>query len=328
MKTRRIKAPAAPEARLFTLPGHVQFNGRTLKMLREAGKTVDVVSPQGEGAIVRLPRPAPTAGKLPTAHVLHPDAETEKMIAPYHALIAAPPASLKADTPESLLRTGLMAVNELVSRGEHAFVKAIAHQAAALIAAKARGGSGEALHRYATLTVELAEGLSEMTKRDAEALRPVARECWRWPQMRSRSPRLCDPDSALDEIELSKALPARLDRYSKWKGDYAANVAVRLHRYIDGLRCDDTLAPMPDGSWKPLGAALPNYEQDSAILWWPVAERALLESYPRPEELPEFRAIRISPSRGKSPGRTREAILSAIRARFIAIAPLPASYQS
>ena len=120
--------------------------------------------------------------------------------------------------------------------------------------------------------------------------------------MKARHPRNGDPDSILGRIELGADTPIFSDKHSKWKPDFAAQVAADLIGWIV-----DHHEPEP-----PL-------TKETAEEWWTVAKAALLRSYPRPEEVRELKAIVTAASRKLSPGRARESILTTIHARFLAV---------
>jgi hypothetical protein len=135
---------------------------------------------------------------------------------------------------------------------------------------------------------------------------------------RSTAPHLCDDDALLTKIELGNATSLQLDRYSKWKPDYAAGVAFQLFRHIERFRKDIVL-DVDDGK-KITRQSLPPFNKDSAKLWWTVAERFLRGGYPKPEEVAELDAMVTAKTKRKYPSTRRQAILEKIEARFLNLA--------
>ncbi|MBE7502632.1 MAG: hypothetical protein HS113_20565 [Verrucomicrobiales bacterium] len=194
------------------------------------------------------------------------------------------------------------ALADLDARGETFALGALARQALAALATKARAGDGQALYHFGAIAVETCEALSQFAAAKPAALKPLAQELLRWPLMRSRNPRNSDPEATLDALDLGAATPVRADRFTKWKADAAGQIAADL---LDFLRAN--FAPEP-----PLNA-------DNCARWWAVAKQAFLRTYPDPAAVADLRALVTTPTRRLSPGRTREAITSMIGARFRAM---------
>ena len=182
----------------------------------------------------------------------------------------------------------------------------------------ARAGDGKALWQFADITRRMVSAINEIAKENPDALKPIARNLDRWPLQRSTAPLLCDDDALLKKIELGMATGLQLDKYSKWKPDYAAMVASKLREHIENTR-KDTPLKFEDGKKITL-QPLPPFSKDSAPQWWTVAERFLLVGYPKPEEIAQLDAMVTAKSKRKYPSTRRVAILEKIRARFESMA--------
>lgn len=188
------------------------------------------------------------------------------------------------------------------------------------LASKARDGDGKALWVFASITCELTESLSQMLATNRAAFKGIARKMNRWPQMRSTHPLLCDPDEWLDEIELGMDVPLLLDKYSKWKPDHASDVAIQLLNYLQDMcrvDCWLKLANKKVLASKHLGS----FNKSSALKWWRLAEATLKKVYPHPDTHWKLSQIATTKSR-TTPGRKREQILTKVKARFVAMAPM------
>lgn len=173
---------------------------------------------------------------------------------------------------------------------------------------RARRGDGQALWIYAEIVIKFTERLCSLARANPKALRPLARAVNRWPLMRDRNPKNSDPDTILTALELGDDLGMQSDRFSKWKPDFACSVAGSLILRIKRLVSEGTLP-------------LPAFTRETVPKWWKVAEAELLRSYPAPETIAELDALCTEPSKRRTAGRRRAAILFKIKRRFEALAP-------
>lgn len=179
----------------------------------------------------------------------------------------------------------------------------------------ARAGDGKALWQLADITRRAVSAVNEIAETNPDALKPIARNLDRWPLNRSTAPHLCDDDALLEKIELGKATGVQLDKYSKWKPDYAAMVANKLWEHIEFVRKE---TPIKIKGEKTLTfQSLPPFCKDTAPEWWIVAKRFLIEGYPKPEEIAELDVLVTAKSKRKYPSTRRQAILEIISARFL-----------
>jgi len=187
------------------------------------------------------------------------------------------------------------------------------------LAMLARSGNGKALWQFARLACDVVEGLGEITRSNPDAIKPFARHRARWPMMRSTHPLNCDKDKLLEDIELGKAGGVQLDKFSKWKPDYAATVAGQLIGHLEFIRQENPFCF--DGKQKVcFSDFLRPFSKETAPHWWFLAKKFLLATYPKPETVKELNGIVTSPTKRASPGRIRAAILEKIRARFFHLA--------
>ena len=179
-----------------------------------------------------------------------------------------------------------------------------AYEAMTRLAIIARAGDGKALWHFSDLTNLFAQSLSQMVASNPAAFRPIARLCSKWPMMMSKHPLNCDDRDILDLVQLGDGTPMRLDKFSKIKPDKAAQVAVRLIEHIQSV-----CARVP-------AMRLPELSSETAEEWWGFAEKILLASYPKPQEIPELVTI-ADKSKRLRPGDCRKSILTKIKARFL-----------
>ena len=196
---------------------------------------------------------------------------------------------------------------------------ASARRSLARLATLARHGNGKALWHFAGLACEAGEGLSDMMHANPKALRPVARFRARWPLMRSTHPRNSDRDKHLTDLQLGQGVAVMLDKYSKWKPDFAASYAMRLREHIEFIRNENPTICLKDGK-RSINELIPAFRRATADTWWKLARQLFLKSYPEPEKI--FELDRIADSGKRSfPSRRRQSILEKIRARFLHMAP-------
>lgn len=205
--------------------------------------------------------------------------------------------------------------------GSNSHVYREAHEATVELVCRARKGDGKALWLFSLLACEIAEGLSQLAAENPEAFRPIARKKARWPLMQSTHPRNCDKAELLTRIELGADIPVQLDKYSKWKPDYAGEIAISLFEHLQFIRSENITIKDLGKKEAPFSKLLPPFSKDTAPQWWHIAEQFLLRSYPEPQKILEFkRIVSTDTKRTRTPGRLRAAILEKIEKRFLAIA--------
>lgn len=194
-----------------------------------------------------------------------------------------------------------------------------AEKALATLARLARAGNGKALWQFAEIVKSAVGGLNEIAASNPDAIKPYARHSDRWPMLRSTAPLLCGDDTLLKKIQLGTSAGVQLDKFSKWKPDYAAAVAVELIGHIEFIRRENPI--VVDGKREiEFSKFLPPFNEDTAAQWWFIAEKFFLATYPKPEEIAVLDALVTAKSKRTSPGRRRLAIREKIRARFLALA--------
>jgi hypothetical protein len=196
---------------------------------------------------------------------------------------------------------------------------ALAERSLATLCRLARAGDGEALWQLATIVKEAVGGLNQIVESNPDSIKPLARKCSHWPMLRSTAPLLCADDSLLEKIELGKAAGVQLDEISRWKPDYAANIAAELVKHLEYIRKENPTV-LADGKKAEYSKLLPAFKKDTAPRWWQQAEQFLLATYPRPEEIAELDALVTAKSKRKFPSRRRVVILEKIKARFMGMA--------
>jgi hypothetical protein len=194
-----------------------------------------------------------------------------------------------------------------------------AEKALGTLAQLARDGNGKALWQFAEIVKNAVIGLNQIATSNPDAIRPFSRQSDRWPMLRSTAPLLCDDDALLNTIQLGKTAGVQLDKYSKWKPDYAAVVAAELIKHIQFIRLENPIG-LDGGKEVEFSKFLPPFSKKSAPHWWFIAQKFLLATYPKPQEISELDKIVTAKSKQKSPGRRRTAILEKIHARFIHLA--------
>ena len=146
---------------------------------------------------------------------------------------------------------------------------------------------------------------------------------WKWPVMKSTYPEFGDDEEALlRKLQLGKDLPLRLDRKAQWArriDDAAGRIAWQLLWYVWNARSENNTLRANYGEFSKMADALARPNKKSAPKWWEVAKAALLNSYPMLEKVDEFNRLVTAPSKRRSPGRIRQAILDILKARFISL---------
>lgn len=228
-----------------------------------------------------------------------------------------PAAAEPLNTDEDVKRALHAYCSPMVDKG---VVTAAAEAEIALsnLAMLARNGNGKALWQFANLTCQLVESLNEIARSNPAAIKPFARLRANWPMMRSTHPFNCENEKLLDDIELGKSTGVLLDKFSRWKPDYASKVAHALRNHIEFIRRENPVGW--DGKREiEFSKFLPAYNKDTAPHWWFIAEKFLLAAYPRAEfhKITELNEIVTSPTKQTKPGKIATAALIEIRQRFL-----------
>ena len=144
-----------------------------------------------------------------------------------------------------------------------------------------------------------------------------------WPVMKSTYPEFGDDEKALlTKLQLGKDLPLRQDpkaKWARWVKDDAGKIAWHLLWYVWHARSENNAWGADFGEFTIMADALARPNKKSAPKWWEVAKAALLYSYPNLEEVDEFKRLVTAPTKRRSPGRIRQAILDILKARFISL---------
>lgn len=163
----------------------------------------------------------------------------------------------------------------------------------------------EAIQGLALKLCDRLEKLQQKPRR-FEALRRIARESTTWPALISERPeQLADLDAQLKALELGRDRPLSPVKPSVFGNDEGSAIAFSLLDYVS-TNC-------PGG--------MPVFSGESEQQWWEAAEEALLATYPEPELIEELSRLVTGPSKRKSPGRLRQAILDMLERRFKSLAP-------
>jgi hypothetical protein len=182
----------------------------------------------------------------------------------------------------------------------------------------ARTGNAKALWMFADVVCRGVDALNEIARTNPEAIKTYAKSFPVWPMMRSTAPQLCDDDSLLEQIELGMSTRFQLDKFSKWKPDFAAEVAAQLIRHLEFLR-SEKIVGLDEGRRIFFLKALQPFSRDTAKAWWTFAQKSFLLAYPKPEEIDELDALVTGESKRRYVSTRRNAILEKIRARFVAL---------
>lgn len=171
------------------------------------------------------------------------------------------------------------------------------------LANRARAGDTEATASFARITAKAVSAL-EIVSRENQGIEKVAAQCHSWPVMKSARTSLSeDEKDYFARIGLGKESLVDLEpQCSKWVNDDAAGIAYSLVCYIEKHR-----------------ANLPNFRDSTAPQWWEVARELLLFAYPEPESIRELSDLVTAPTKRKSPGRIRQAILDKLKARMCSL---------
>jgi hypothetical protein len=194
-----------------------------------------------------------------------------------------------------------------------------------LLFQRSENGSAEAAMELARIASEATERLTEVGMAHPELLRPLASVRHGWPVIKIKRERLSRGEENLfTKIGLGIEALIELDpTTSKWKWDDATRIAFSLIRHIDRIR---KKPHSPDWDYGKLGDAIKRLRPftDATLLdWWDAARAILLASYPEPQQVAELSALVTSPSKRKSPGRIRAAILELLKDRVRSFARNP-----
>ena len=187
---------------------------------------------------------------------------------------------------------------------------------------RAERGDEMAAYRLAELLRNACSRLSDLSKSRPKLFHKVATRSWRWPAMMSLHPLLCDDyKTVFKTLKLGADVPLELHSSARWVWDDAADMAFALLSYLWTARSENRHKLFDYGAFGKAMDRLPKFTSDSASQWWYVAKEVLLFSYPEPQEVPELAALVKAPSKRRSPGRIKQAILALLKARFIGFAP-------
>lgn len=194
---------------------------------------------------------------------------------------------------------------------------------------RAEQGDEVAANRLAELLRVSCSKFSRLCKERPKLFQRVARQSWRWPVVMSTHPLLCDKYKViLKDLQLGAATPLELDKYAKWKWDTAADIAFALLCYLWQFRKENRKPNVEYGTVGDVLDRLPSFADDSAKEWWGIARVVFLFSYPEPQSVPELAGLVKAPTKRRSPGRMKQAILDLLKGRFVSFAPARPSYRS
>jgi hypothetical protein len=192
----------------------------------------------------------------------------------------------------------------------------------------AEQGNIRAADRLAQIVCRWCDKMNNLARSKPELFRPRARQCWKWPVMKSLHPGLSDDDELiLKNLELGKETHLELDKSARWKLDEAAEHASSLLFYIFQVRKIHFYQDKYTAWLTKAARALPEFNDDSAPHWWELAREILLAIYPEPHKVSELAKLVTAKSHRKSGGRMKARILEILEKRFKAFAK-PAPYQT
>lgn len=176
----------------------------------------------------------------------------------------------------------------------------------------------EAAQALASLVSDATAALWWIARNKPKLVRPYARQRFTWPVLRqARERHSIREQDVFSGIELGRDMPLELDpATSKRKWDTAAKIAQDLVDCVEAARLGHGKIGRSNEAQK-----LPRFSDDSAPAWWDAAKGYMLASYPNPETISEFKSLVTAPTKCKSPGRLKVAIIECIRTRFLSFAP-------
>jgi hypothetical protein len=216
--------------------------------------------------------------------------------------------------------------NEAESEAARNFERAL-HEIATL-SLRAQKGDAEAAEWLARLALHSTAALNRIAKAQPALFADFSPYQHAWPVIKSRREALSASEQTLflHQIKLGEAAFIELDAATaKWKMDDAGKMAYTL---LSDIHWRHGLYNLPHWRTKPCKNAwiaavqrLPDFSESSALEWWNLARAFILANSPEPQKVPELNALVTSPSKRKSEGRIKVAILEILKARFLSFAP-------
>jgi hypothetical protein len=195
---------------------------------------------------------------------------------------------------------------------------------------QAREGDTEAAECLARLAVHATAALNRVAQIRPARVTDFSSHWREWPVIKGRHKELSPSEQALfRQIKLGEAAFIELDAATaKWKMDDAGKAAYRLlchlitHRRVVNAP-SKSAKKVRLTAWSAAVKRLPDFSEASASEWWNVAHAFILKVCPEPQSVPELNALVTSPSKRKSQGRMKQAILEILKRRFLSFAPNP-----
>lgn len=157
------------------------------------------------------------------------------------------------------------------------------------VLARAREGDKLAIQEVVVMSTEITKVLTELrgNKRTLATIKALARDVFQWPLLLGANKQLSEnPQGVAEYIELGRGRVPNTGSRADWRDDEAGHIAQALLMHISAPRS------------------------------WAAAKKLLLDSYPSLVGVPEFAVLPVPPSKRRTPGLHRGAILNLIRKRF------------
>lgn len=185
----------------------------------------------------------------------------------------------------------------------------------------AEAGNATAATAIAKILRKYVGRLSALAESKPDLLQSTARRSWRWPVMKSRHPYLNDNhERLLKRLQLGEDTPLEIHESARWIMDAAGEIAFALLLHLDTAHAQKQRDVFDYGRIGRAMSELPPFSADCDDGWWTIAEVVFLAAYPQPEDIPELAALIKAPSKRRSPGRIKAAILRLLKERFLAFA--------
>ena len=130
-----------------------------------------------------------------------------------------------------------------------------------------------------------------------------------------------NPGSVWNVVNRTDASPVDIDPIAKWRlaGDAFGQYALELLLWLWHARQN----PARYGPVGGVVAAFAPFDDDTCANWWKVGWMAVRHSYPRPQDVPELRALVKAPSYRRSSDRMRGYIVKRLHQRFLSFVAPP-----
>ena len=201
-------------------------------------------------------------------------------------------------------------------------VAAAARDRIATLSWRTTQGDEEAACALAELVSDAVGALTRHAEKRPGLFHSYTAERWVWPILRNKQERITKREEKLfNELGLGEKVAIETLQFEY---DTAGKIAIALTECLEEARLGSKDCGILTGPCKAVGdmkkTEWKTGKSEECGDWWPIAEKYLLDAYPHPERVREFRDL-VDKNRKLTDGRARVRILERIRKRFGSRAP-------